>query len=236
MKNLNKLFTRCSLVSKFTLIFVVLLLTACGGSDIEPGDTLLTCNVPNVPNAAGSACVPPPPISCPAPTVPNASNDACVVGFNENLPDPVFAPSAQQAVLYYNRADVDADNSANDKAYEGWRLHTWNNDACDAYADADTQWANGRVHDGIDPTYGAYWILDLKDGHDNCHNFIIHIGTDDAGKELGGGDFSAKLDQDDPRFARMNFTLSGEPRVFEFPIDSLGEQPVKIEGAQAHFV
>lgn len=236
MKNLNKLFTRCSLVSKFTLIFVVLLLTACGGSDIEPGDTLLTCNVPNVPNAAGSACVPPPPISCPAPTVPNASNDACVVGFNENLPDPVFAPSAQQAVLYYNRADVDADNSANDKAYEGWRLHTWNNDACDAYADADTQWANGRVHDGIDPTYGAYWILDLKDGHDNCHNFIIHIGTDDAGKELGGGDFSAKLDQDDPRFARMNFTLSGEPRVFEFPIDSLGEQPVKIEGAQAHWL
>ncbi|MFC4699132.1 alpha-1,6-glucosidase domain-containing protein [Glaciecola siphonariae] len=224
-------------------IFVILsalMLSACGGSSVESGEVALTCSVPNVPNAAGTACVPPPPIQCTPPTVPNPTNDACIVGVNPDLPDPVFFPAADQAVLYYNRGDVDADNSPNDDAYEGWRLHTWSNDACDAYADADTPWADGRIHDGIDPTYGAYWILDLKPGYAGtpgaCHNFIIHIGTEDSGKELGGADFKGNLSQDDPRFARMNFTLSGVPEVYEFPIDSLGEQPVSVEGAQAHWL
>ncbi|WP_395343976.1 alpha-1,6-glucosidase domain-containing protein [Ningiella sp. W23] len=222
------------------VIFSALILSACGGSDSEPGQVPLTCDVPNVPNAQGTSCVPPPPIACTPPTVPNATNDACVVGVNPDLPDPVFFPAQDQAVLYYNRADVDADNSQNDPAYEGWRLHTWSNDACDAYADPDTQWEDGRIHDGIDPTYGAYWILDLKPGYAGtpgaCHNFIIHIGTEDSGKELGGGDFTGNLSQDDPRFTRMNFTLSGVAEVYEFPIDSLGEQPVSIEGAQAHWL
>ncbi|MGQ8363911.1 alpha-1,6-glucosidase domain-containing protein [Glaciecola sp. 1036] len=218
------------------IILGTLGLAACGGSSIEQGETLLTCNVPNIPNEAGTACVAPPPIVCPAPTVPNETNDACVVGFNENLPDPVFVPAENQAVLYYNRADVDADNSQNDPAYNGWRLHTWNNETCDAYLDADTSWSEGREHTGIDPTYGAYWVLDLKADYGDCHNFIIHFGTEDSGKEMGGGDFMGSLVQDDERFVRMNFTISGEPRVFEFPIDSLGEQPVKIEGAQAHWL
>jgi pullulanase/glycogen debranching enzyme len=156
------------------------------------------------------------------------------------LPDPVFFPADDQAVLYYNRAGVGADNSPNDPSYEGWRLHTWSNDACDAYADPDTEWANGRVHNGVDPNYGAYWILDLKPGYagtpGSCHNFIIHIGTDDAGKEMGGADFAGALDQDDATFTRMNFTLSGAPTVFEFPLLSLGPQPVKIEGMSAHWL
>ena len=159
------------------LILTALFIVGCGGSGVESGsNNLLTCNVPNVPNADGTACVAPPPIQCDAPTVPNETNDACVVGADPSLPLPVFFPADNQAVLYYNRAAVDADNSTNDPAYEGWRLHTWNNDECDAYADADTDWANGRQHTGIDPNYGAYWILDLKDNFDNCHNFIIHLG------------------------------------------------------------
>lgn len=230
MKKLNQTF------SILVLLLATALLGGCGSDEIEPGKTLLTCDVPDVPNAAGTACVSPPPISCPAPTVPNETNDACVVGFDASLPLPVYFPQDDQAVLYYNRAAVDADNSANDGAYEGWRLHTWNNDACDAYADADTPWADGRVHDGIDPTYGAYWILPLKEGYGDCHNFIIHLGTDDAGKEMGGGDFNGSLIQDDEQFVRMNFTISGEPRVFEFPLDSLGEQAVSVEGAQAHWL
>uniref|UniRef100_UPI001444BC35 alpha-1,6-glucosidase domain-containing protein n=1 Tax=Ningiella ruwaisensis TaxID=2364274 RepID=UPI001444BC35 len=222
------------------LILSVFILSGCGGSSVEPGEVALTCNVPNVPNAEGTQCVPPPPIACTPPTVPNETNDACVVAADPSLPDPVFFPGEDQAVLYYNRGDVDADNSANDPAYEGWRLHTWSNDACDAYADPDTAWADGRVHDGIDPNYGAYWILDLKPGYAGtpgaCHNFIIHIGTEDSGKEMGGGDFKGNLSQDDPDFARMNFTLSGVAEVFEFPIMSLGEQPVSVEGAQAHWL
>ncbi|MBF7072684.1 pullulanase-type alpha-1,6-glucosidase [Glaciecola sp. MH2013] len=235
------MFSRKRVVSFIAVLMSVFVLASCGGSDVESGDLALTCSVPNIPNSDASACVPPPPISCPAPTVPNETNDACVVGFNPDLAPPVFFPAEDQAVLYYNRAAVDADNSPNDPSYEGYRLHTWSNDACDAYADPDTAWENGRIHDGIDPTYGAYWILDLKPGYAEttgaCHNFIIHIGTDDAGKEMGGGDFKGPLQQpDDERFERMNFTFSGVPTIYEFPIDSLGEQPVSIDGAQAHWL
>ena len=233
----NSMFTKKRVVRAALLIVGAYTLAGCGGSGVESGtNDLLTCEVPNVPNAAGTACEPPPPIQCDAPLVPNEANDACEAGADPSLPAPVFTPSANQAVLYYNRAAVDADNSSNDAAYEGWRLHTWNNDACDAYADADTDWANGRIHSGIDPNYGAYWILELKEGYGSCHNFIIHKGTDDAGKEMGGGDFKGSLVQDDETFVRMNFTLSGEPTIFEFPIMSLGPQPVDIEGFGAHWL
>jgi pullulanase-type alpha-1,6-glucosidase len=235
------MFSRKSIISFAAVILSVFVLAGCGGSEVESGQVLTTCDVPNIPNPSGPGCVPPPPIVCPPPTVPNATNDGCVVGFNPELPLPVAFPGPDQAVLYYNRAAVGADNSPNDSSYEGYRLHTWSNDACDAYADPDTAWENGRVHTGIDPTYGAYWILDLKPGYaatpGACHNFIIHIGTDDAGKEMGGGDFKGKLQQpEDERFARMNFTFSGVPTIYEFPIDSLGEQPVSIDGAQAHWL
>ena len=222
-------------------ILTSLVLSGCGGagSDVKSGELATACNVPQIPNATGE-CVDPPPIQCPAPTVPNAANDACVVGVNTTLPDPVFFPGVDQAVLYYNRNAIDADNSPSDPSYNGYRLHTWSNDACNAYADPDTAWENGRVHTGIDPVYGAYWILDLKPGYAStpgaCHNFIIHIGTDDAGKEMGGGDFKGSLTQDDPKFTRMNFTFSGVDVIYEFPIDSLGEQPVAIEGAAAHWL
>ena len=229
--------TKIRLWRVFALVLSALFLAGCGGSDVESGSNdLLTCDLPEVPNSTGTACEPPPPIECDPPTVPNETNDACVVGVDPTLPLPVFFPSENQAVLYYNRAAVDADNSSNDPAYEGWRLHTWNNDTCDAYADADTDWANGRQHSGIDPNYGAYWILELKQDYGSCHNFIIHKGTDDAGKELGGADFQGSLIQDDDTYVRMNFTLSGEPTVFEYPIMSLGPQPVDIEGFAAHWL
>ena len=225
-----------------------LLLTGCGGSESDPAPVpsdsvgLLVCNSPQIPNGAGTACIDPPappPVQCDAPFVPNEAGDECIAGADPSLPAPTFFPGEDQAVLYYNRAEVGADNSASDPSYEGWRLHTWSNTACDAYSDDDTQWEDGRIHDGIDPNYGAYWILDLNAGfagtEGSCHNFIIHIGTDDAGKEMGGGDQRGPLDQEGD-FARMNFTLSGVNQVFEFPIMSLGPQPVQIENAGAHWI
>ncbi|WP_026375076.1 alpha-1,6-glucosidase domain-containing protein [Aestuariibacter salexigens] len=234
------MFTKKRALGLFALVLSTLLLTGCGGSGTAPASNdLLVCNTPLIPDSTGTQCVAPPPIECEAPLVPNEAGDQCVVGADPTLPPPVFFPAADQAVLYYNRGAVDADNSSNDPAYEGWRLHTWSNDACDAYADPDTDWAAGRIHDGVDPNYGAYWILDLKPGYagteGSCHNFIIHIGTDDAGKEMGGADFRGPLDQEGD-FARMNFTLSGVPTVFEFPLLGLGPQPVSIEGQGAHWL
>jgi len=218
--------------SKYLLITLALmLLAACGGTgDVESGEPLLTCNVPQVPNEAGSQCVDPKPISCPAPTVPDENNESCVVGADPTLPDPVVFAGEGEAVLFYNRL---ADDN-----YEGYRLHSWNNEVCDAYAPPfDTSdWANGHEYDGIDPNYGAYWIINLKEGYNECANFIIHIGTEGTGKAFGDVDLTMPLMQDDETFQRMNFTIHGEPSVFEYPILSLGERAVAITGASAHWI
>lgn len=207
------MFTRTNSLPLMAISISLFSLSGCGGSGSEPGTTLLTCSVPNVPDASGTSCVAPEPISCAPPTVPDALNESCVVGADPSAPAPMASAAMDEAVLYFNLAEKGADNSPNDETYTGYRLHTWNNDTCDAYADADTDWANGREHTGIDPNYGAYWVVDLKPGYAGtpgaCGNFIIHIGTDDAGKELGGGDFKMPLSQDDPDFARMNFTFTG---------------------------
>ncbi|MDP5129916.1 MAG: DUF3372 domain-containing protein [Paraglaciecola sp.] len=227
------------MLSRVLLIFTAVVLAGCGGSSVESGSNqLLTCSVPTVPNAAGTMCVAPPPFNCAPPTVPNETNDGCIVGADPTAPAPSVFPTDSQAVLYYNRAAVGATNVAGDPSYEGYRLHTWSvAGACDAYAASDTDWANGRVHNGVDPNYGAYWIVELKPGYAGtpgaCGNFIIHKGDE---KEMGGGDFTMPLSQDDPTFTRMNFVFSGEASIFEFPIVSLGPQPVKIEGQAAHWL
>ncbi|WP_337841537.1 pullulanase-type alpha-1,6-glucosidase [Rheinheimera sp.] len=211
-----------------------LLLSACGGGgddSVEGGSKLLTCNVPQIPNAAGTACIDPPPIKCPAPTVPDAKNESCVVGVDPNAPEPVVFPTSSQAVLFYKRADAN---------YEGYRLHTWNNDACSAYQDSSIapSWDNGLQISGVDPNYGAYWILALKSGYAGtegaCGNFIIHKGTDDAGKEMGGGDQKMPLGPKEvEKFARMAFTFSGVNSIFDYPLLSLG---VSIADSAAHWL
>ncbi|KXI30872.1 alpha-1,6-glucosidase domain-containing protein [Paraglaciecola hydrolytica] len=232
------MFKKTKTLSLIMLMFSAIVLAGCGGSAVESGSNeLLTCNVPMVPNSTGSMCVAPPPFNCAPPTVPNESNDGCIVGADPTAPTPSVSPGANQAVLYYNRAAVGATNASGDPSYEGYRLHAWSNDTCNAYADPDTDWANGKVHNGVDPNYGAYWVLNLKPGYAGtagaCGNFIIHDGDD---KEMGGGDFQMPLSQDDPVFARMNFVFSGVASIFEFPIVSLGPQPVKIDGQAAHWL
>lgn len=208
-----------------------MLLVGCGsGDDVKSGQVLLTCNVPQVPNETGTQCVDPESIECAAPTVPDEKNESCIVGADPTLPDPVVFPGDNEAILFYNRVT--------DANYEGYRLHSWNNDVCDAFAPPfDTSdWENGHVHDGIDPNYGAYWIIKLKADYNECANFIIHIGTEGDGKAFGDVDLTMPLMQDDEKFQRMNFTLHGEPSVFEFPILNLGERPVAIAGASAHWI
>ncbi|QOL26772.1 pullulanase-type alpha-1,6-glucosidase [Thalassotalea sp. LPB0316] len=226
-----------NIIKLLAVALLTVLLSACGGgsSDVSPGQTLLTCDVPQVPDATGTMCVDPEPLQCKAPLVPDALNEECVVGFNENAPLPSVTPEANQAILYYNRGDVGAQNTPDDPSYEGYRLHTWNSDSCDAYAPPfdSSDWANGHIHDGVDPNYGAYWILNLKDGYSDCANFIIHIGTDDAGKALGSSDLQMPLNQDDERFVRMNFTFHGVPTVFEYPVESLG---FSASGNSAHWI
>ncbi len=219
------------LLKLFSLLFVVLFLAGCPAS-VDPGVDLLTCDLPQIPNAAGAACIDPPPLVCPAPLVPNADNNACVVGLDPNAPAPSIFPGDNQAILFYNRANQGSSNASDDTTYDRWKLHTWNNAACDAYADESIAqaWGNGLVHDGIDANYGAYWVLTLKDGYGDCGNFIIH---DLDEKEMGGSNFEMNLVQDDPVFVRMNWTISGFPEVLEFPITELG---VVIQDFAGHWI
>ena len=73
-------------ISLLALAISAVSLTGCGSDSSEPGTTLLTCNVPMVPDAAGTSCVAPEPISCPAPTVPNENNEQCIDGADPTLP------------------------------------------------------------------------------------------------------------------------------------------------------
>lgn len=111
------------------------------------------------------------------------------------LSEPEVSAGENQLVIYYNRPDA---------TYDGWVLHLWNNERCDAYADfasnAGTDWTTGQVQTGIDPHYGAYWLLNLKTEHADCANFIVHKGNE---KDIGG-DLSADLTGD-----RMIWMLSG---------------------------
>jgi len=211
-----------------------LTLAACGGGgedSVEGGTKLLTCNVPQIPNAAGTACIDPPPIKCLAPEFPDVNNEKCTLGYNPDAPAASIYPGPNQAVLFYNRAD---DN------YEGYKLHTWNDEACDAYESVSIAagWDNGLTHTGVDPVYGAYWLLELKDGVaetvDACANFIIHIGTDDAGKAMGSGDFKFSVGPKDvPEVARMAWTFHGKSSVYVYPVASLGAQ---IADSSAHWI
>ena len=232
---------RLSRIMQLTAVAIsVGALSGCGGDSSEPGQVLLTCDVPMVPDAMGTSCVAPPPISCKAPKFPDANNESCIVGYNPELPLPVATPTADQAVLYYNRIK-DKDNSASNPNYPGFKLHTWNNDTCDAFAAPfdSTDWANGHSFDGIDPNYGAYWILNLKEGHSECANFIIHEGTEGSGKALGDGDLTMNLKPFDDsaapeaQFDRINFTIHGESDVYDFPILEVG---FSIGGASAHWL
>ncbi|WP_077338191.1 alpha-1,6-glucosidase domain-containing protein [Pseudocolwellia agarivorans] len=221
----NNTFARLIVIALCSLV-----LNACGGSDTtQPGQVLLSCNVPMVPDATGESCVDPEPIQCAAPTVPDALNESCIVGANPDAAIPVFFPAENQAVLYYNRVDEN---------YAEYKVHNWNDTACDAYADDSlaASWDNGLPHTGIDPVYGAYWVFNLKEGFNECGNFIVHKGTDDAGKEFGGGNFKMPLKQDNETYQRMNFTISGEASIFEFPIESLGEQALKISNIAGHWI
>lgn len=224
-----------NLVKLSALALSIHLLSACGGSDSsEPGKVLLTCNVPMVPDATGTRCVAPKPISCKPPTFPDPKNESCINGLDPSLPLPSVFPNANQAVLYYNRIK-DKNNTTTNAEYPKYKLHTWNDEKCDAYAPPfdSTDWSNGHVIDGIDPNYGAYWILDLKEGYGACANFIVHTGTDDAGKALGKNNLAMSLVQDDPTYVRVNFTIHGEPDVYEYPILETG---FAISGMSAHWL
>lgn len=132
------------------------------------------------------------------------------------LPEPVITAGDNEVVIFYKRPD---------DSYSDWIIHLWNNDSCDAYANGDTEWATGQAQSGIDPNYGAYWVIDLKADHDACANFIVHKGDE---KDLGGLDHQADLSGE-----RMVWSLSGLSELYTEP--TLYPSGVLIKDTAAHW-
>jgi pullulanase len=131
-------------------------------------------------------------------------------------------PAANQAVIYYKRADGD---------YNGWGLHLWEPSGAtfkpDAYLSATgTEWTNPLPAAGVSQTYGAYYIVNLGSADWTGFNFIMHNGDN---KDLGG------LDHSFVRSTMGNdlFTFAGNGTLFPDPLENA---PVTIEGAKAHWI
>ena len=146
----------------------------------------------------------------------NSSSDADDSGSDTNA---LLEPGENEAIVYYKRPEGD---------YDGWGLHLWNDAAsgCDGLAEnVPTEWSDPRIHDGINDTYGAYYIIPMREGGD-CMNFIMHKGDE---KDLGGMDHRWHFGT----LGNRIFTLSGSERLSSEPIEAEG---LAINGAKAHWL
>ncbi|MDG1733967.1 MAG: DUF3372 domain-containing protein [Thalassotalea sp.] len=137
-----------------------------------------------------------------------------------SLPEPVVTANDNQMLVFYNRVDND---------YTDWILHLWNNESCNAFsdysADAGSEWETGVQSTGIDPNYGAYWLLNTN-AEAECANFIVHKGDE---KDLGDSDLRANLVK-----GNTIWTLSGFPDLFYVP--TAIPEGIRIEHTAAHWV
>lgn len=126
-------------------------------------------------------------ISCLVLMVFDENNESCVVGVDFILFDFVVFFVDDEVILFYN--------CISDDVYEGYWLYLWNNDDCDFYVVLFDviDWVNGYEYDGIDFNYGVYWIVKLKEGYNECVNFIVYIGIEGFGKVFGDVDLKMLL-------------------------------------------
>lgn len=146
-----------------------------------------------------------------------SSSSSSVVSSSSSSLVPVFIPGANQAVIYYKRED---------SVYTNWGLHIWNNEACSSLTAgmvAGITWDTPKARTGIDPNYGAYWVLDLNDVPHDCVNFIVHKGNE---KALGEQDLKLQLAD-----GYSGFTFHGSSTISYTPTLT----NVSIEGASAHW-
>lgn len=108
-------------------------------------------------------------------------------------PDPTVT-------VHYQRTTPSADDVS-------WILHTWG-------AAQGADWGTTRVRTGTD-SFGNYYVVPLDPARTtNDMGYLVHKGTDDAGKELFGG---TKADQSFTLGAGKNefWRIQGDPTVYD---------------------
>ncbi|PCI60585.1 MAG: hypothetical protein COB35_08550 [Gammaproteobacteria bacterium] len=213
------------LMSLVTLIFLATVLNGCGGSNTTAPvvETPLWCKSPETINTAGDACE----LVITPCNYPEIANDQglCVMDIGEwrpgangiNMPAPVYVAAPNEVVYYYQLSSAD---------YTGWGIHAWNNPDCDSYADFDhpeggTAWGVPILPTGIDPNFGAYWVMNLVDSP-TCTNFIPY--NFDAGIQTSDLSASFTSQVTNPTGSHTFYVLEGfEDTIYPFPrtFDSL---------------
>lgn len=212
-----------------TMLFALsaAVLSSCGGDQVGltgTADTLLICKAPETLTEDGSACelviVP-----CNYPEVPNELG-LCVMdtgpwsdGANGiTMPEPEYIPQDGEVVLYY---------ALKNGEYTGWGLHAFNEGQCTSWAMFDapggddavtgTSWGIPIDPVGVDPNFGAYWVMDTT-ANVNCGNWIPY--NFDAGSQV---QFTAIADLTGNPDSQSFFLLEGLDLVFPHPrtFDSL---------------
>ncbi len=75
-----------------------------------------------------------------------------------------------QVAIYYQRADGDYQNWG----LHLWDLHLWDNDSSDNLAaGVATGWDAPKMADGIDDTFGAYYIINLNEDRQTGQTFSL---------------------------------------------------------------
>lgn len=171
---MSKYFKQLTMV--LLAVFTVTLV-GCGGSGSDGTSIVeespLWCKSPDTLSEDGTTCVPNP---CTYPQV--AAATGCAYDTNEwvqgangyDMPLPEYTPQTGEVVLYYALSGGE---------YADWGLHAWNNETCNSYADFNrenggTAWEVPIEPDGIDPNFGAYWVMDLVSEDRNCIWYIPH--------------------------------------------------------------
>ncbi|MDF2153956.1 alpha-amylase [Vibrio sp. CAU 1672] len=127
----------------------------------------------------------------------------------------VAAPRYSEALVYYKRADGN---------YDGWGLHLWNNETCDAVASA-TEWnAPYSVTEDAGEN-GVLFRVPLKGDHNGCMNFVVHKADERA---LGEDDLRVELHK-----SNTVYTLDSDPTAY---YRAVIETPVELKEASAHWL
>ena len=85
-------------------------------------------------------------------------------------------PGADEALLYYQRADGDFSNC--------WGPHLWNTADCNGSA-TETSWTQPLAAAGTDPEHGALYRIPLS-ADASCLNLIMHKGDEGSGQYRHG--------------------------------------------------
>ena len=151
---------------------------------------------------------------------------------NENpttLPEPIYEPKANEAVIYYKRNDHLGDDGRVDKAaYQGWGLHLWEDDRDSVQGELSnpTSWDAPLSGSAVDENYGLVLVVSMNTEAWNDFLFIVHKGDE---KDIGGKDWQF----DRETLGNRIFLFEGVDKLYTDPVL---EPPVEVTGAAAHWV